>query len=174
MSPSSTLDLHVRAGVERALRALTGSACTVGLGRVRTGVEQRVALGNRLLRVGKCGIDLTVAFGKCQAASRHRLVGLPAAVTCAQQRKRQAQHQNSGKNFFHSTPLDPSMVSMVLYRIRRAWSRNVPKKRKAAHRRSPVRFPYLFYAPRYAARTASLLSSSLPLPVSVMRPVSST
>ena len=27
------------------------------------------------------------------------------------------------------------------------------------------------YAPRYAARTASLLSSSLPLPVSVMRPV---
>lgn len=68
---------------------------------------------------------------------------------------------------------------MVFNYIVQDWTRTVKKcsEKTEGHPQASSRliaYTVYSYAPRYAARTASLVSSSSPLPVSVMRPVSST
>ena len=66
---------------------------------------------------------------------------------------------------------------MVFNCIVQDWTRAVKKcsEKTEGRLRASFRLGHLcHYAPRYAARTASFVSSSSPLPVSVMRPVSST
>ena len=86
----NTRDLHVRAGVERALAVALAVALAAGL-RVAGGtvghIERLVALCDRFLRIGQRGIDLAVALGKGQAAGRHRFAGLAAGSAGGQQRE---------------------------------------------------------------------------------------
>ncbi len=66
---------------------------------------------------------------------------------------------------------------MVFNCIVQDWTRMVKKCSEKTEGRPQASFRLGLicrYAPRYAARTASFVSSSSPLPVSVMRPVSST